>query len=94
MTDDEKLDEIGWLLIQLTRKVDRLMTEQTDIDAQTAAIAQAVTQLGAAVTAIQAEITSLQGQGVSTAGLDAAVAQLGTAVQSVQALAPAPPAGT
>ena len=72
-----------------------LMSQQDDISADTAAIVQAVTDLGTAVTNVQAEIDQLKAANpaLDLTALDAAVASLQPAVAGVQALAPAPPAG-
>jgi hypothetical protein len=74
-----------------------LMSQQDDISADTAAIVQAVTDLGTAVTSVQAEIDQLKAANpaLDLTALDAAVASLQPAVAGVQGLVPpaAPPAG-
>ena len=73
-----------------------LMSQQDDISADTAAIVQAVTDLGTAVTAVQAEIDALKNANpaLDLSALDAAVGSLQPAVAGVQGLVPpAPPAG-
>ena len=95
------LDQVLAAITTVSRKLDVLMSQQSEIDADVQAIDQADTDLAAAVTAIQADIADLNakiaaGQPVSLTALDAKVASLKTMVATVAAIAPppaAPPAG-
>ena len=71
------------LLTQVNQKVDKLMSEQADINAD-------VTAIQAAVTALAAEIASLKASNpaLDLTGLDAAVASL-TALAAPPATPPA-----
>jgi predicted negative regulator of RcsB-dependent stress response len=74
-------------LAALTTKVDKLMSDQSHLDAQVAAINAGVAALTTAATNIAAEIAALKAANpaVDFTGLDAAVASLGAAVTAVQA---------
>ena len=98
------LDQVLAAVRMANQKLDVLMTQQDDINADVQAIDQADTDLAAAVTAIQADIADLNakiaaGQPVSLTALDAKVASLKTMVATVAAIVPppaappAPPAG-
>ena len=103
--DREALNRITEMLNQLTENTEKIMSQQSDIDAATQAILGLVTNintedgnLSTAVSAIQAFIAA-QPAGADTSALDAAVAQisgaqsnLGTAVAAVQGVVPAVPA--
>ena len=67
---DWQLYQVIRLLQQINWKVNIIMSEQADIDAQTAAINTAVTNLTTADQAIEALIQSLEDQGVDTTSLD------------------------
>lgn len=83
-------DQIWRSLQLLHQKVDILMTQQDDINADVTTIEQAVSNLGTAATAIQDEIASLKQANptLDLSGLDAQAAALTTAVANVSALAP------
>jgi uncharacterized protein YoxC len=100
----------NWLrdtLARIEQKVDKIMSQQDDINADVAGIQTAIAGLTAAdaqlatdVTAIQAALAALPPE-VDTSALDAAVASLGststaftTAVGSVTALVPGGTAAT
>ena len=84
--------EILASLAALHQKVDMLMSQQDDINADVTAIEAGVAQLGTAAQAIQAEIAALKQSNptLDLSGLDQAVADLQGAVTTVQAQAPAP----
>ena len=81
-------------LQELHAKVDVIMSQQDDINADVTTIEQGVANLGTAATAIQAEIDALKAANPSLdlSGLDQAAADLTGAVSAVSAIAP-PPAG-
>jgi chromosome segregation ATPase len=80
-------------LQELHAKVDVIMTQQDDINAEASQIEADVAAEGTALAAIKAEIASLQQQNpaLDLSGLQAAVAQLDTETAAEQAAAP--PAG-
>ncbi len=77
-------------LNELHAKVDILMTQQDDLNADVQTIEAGVAALGTAAQAIQAEIDALKqaNPALDLTGLDKAAADLSGAVSSVQALAP------
>lgn len=77
-------------LQELHAKVDVIMSEQDDINADVTTIEQGVAALGTAAAAIQAEIDALKAANptLDLTGLDKAAADLTGAVGSVSALAP------
>jgi hypothetical protein len=88
------LDQILNALTTANRKLDVIMSQQDDINADVQAVQQAVDDLGTAATSIEDEITALKAANpaLDLTGLDAAVGSLKTAVSGVAAIAP-PPAG-
>ena len=88
------LDQILAAITTINRKLDVIMSQQDEINADVQAVSQAVTDLGTAATAIEAEIAALKGANpaLDLGPLDAAVSSLKTAVSGVTAIAP-PPAG-
>lgn len=77
-------------LQELHAKVDVIMTQQDDINADVTTIEQGVSNLGTAATAIQAEIAALKAANPSLdlSALDQAAADLTGAVTAVSAIAP------
>lgn len=77
-------------LQELHAKVDVIMTQQDDINADVTTIEQGVANLGTAATAIQAEIAALKAAnpGLDLTALDQAAADLTGAVTAVSAIAP------
>lgn len=97
ITIAQLLREMVRSLISLHRKVDQLMTEQEQINADVQAIEAGVTALTDAAANIGAEIAALKQANptLDLSGLDKAAADLGTAVTAVSVLqtppaAPAP----
>jgi hypothetical protein len=95
---------ILWLLVDILRKLERIMTAQDDINAATAAFSTILTDIQGQVATLGTDVQQLttligSGQPVDTSALDAIVAtaagiqtSLDTAVGSVTALAtPTPP---
>lgn len=89
------LNSILGHLLQLTVEnqllLEEIMSEQSDIDAQTAAISAAEQNLtkllgdvNTHIGSIQSEVQNLKGQGVNTAALDAAVGNLAAVVSAAQ----------
>jgi predicted nucleic acid-binding Zn-ribbon protein len=80
----------------VNKKLDALMTQQDDIDADVQTLGQEETDLATASTAIEDEIAALKAANpaLDLTALDAKVASLKTAVSGVAAIAPAstPPA--
>ncbi len=74
----------------LTAKVDKLMTQQDDLNAAAQEIEADVAKENTALDAIKAEIASLQGANpaLDFTALNAAVADLGTATAAEQAVVP------
>jgi hypothetical protein len=98
---DPSSGDLAGVLAKIINNEERIMSQQSDIDAATAAltaltgdVATNVSQLvNTDVPAIQAALSALQGQGVDTSALDAAVAaasgtasSLDSAVSGVTAL--------
>lgn len=77
-------------LQELHAKVDVIMSQQDDINADVTTIEQGVSNLGTAATAIQAEIAALQAANPSLdlTALNQAAADLTGAVSAVSAIAP------
>lgn len=88
------LDQVLAAITTVSRKLDVIMSQQDDINADVQALDQAVTDLGTAASAIEAEIASLKAANpaLDLTALDTAVGSLKTAVSGVAAIAP-PPAG-
>jgi hypothetical protein len=94
---------ILWLLVDILRKLERIMTAQDDINAATAAFSTILTDIQGQVATLGTDVQQLttligSGQPVDTSALDAIVAtaagiqsSLDTAVGSVTALATPPP---
>jgi hypothetical protein len=94
---------ILWLLVDILRKLERIMTAQDDINAAVAAFSTILTDIQGQVATLGTDVQQLttligSGQPVDTSALDAIVAtaagiqsSLDTAVGSVTALATPPP---
>lgn len=87
------LDQILAAINTVNKKLDVLMSQQDDLNADVQAVQQAVTDLGTAATAIETEIAALKAANpaLNLTALDAQVGALKTAVSGVAAIA-APPA--
>ena len=85
------LDQILSAVTTANRKLDVLMSQQDELNADVQALQQAVTDLGNATTAIENEIATLKAANpaLDLTGLDAQVAALKTAVSGVAAIPPA-----
>jgi chromosome segregation ATPase len=74
----------------IDEKLEKLMSQQDEINAAAQAIEADVARIAAAVAAVQAEIAALQqaNPGLDLTALNQAVADLGNATTSVEALEP------
>jgi hypothetical protein len=74
----------------IDEKLEKLMSQQDEINAAAAAIEADVAAIAAAVTAVQAELAAAQqaNPGVDLTALNQAVTDLGNATSSVEALEP------
>lgn len=84
------LDQVLAAVNSANRKLDVLMSQQDELNADVQAVQQAVTDLGTAATAIETEIAALKAANpaLDLTALDAQVASLKTAVSGVAAIAP------
>lgn len=84
------LDQILAAITTINRKLDVIMSQQDEINADVQALGQAVTDLGTAATAIEAEIATLKGSNpaLDLGPLSTALDSLKTAVSGVAAIAP------
>lgn len=74
----------------INEKLDVIMSQQDEVNADVAQIQDGITALGAAAAAIQAEIDALKNANpaLDLSALDAAAAALSPAVEAISALAP------